>query len=283
MIYITDLQKRCESFIKETHITITQFCILIELSREAFYSWVKGELTLSEETLARIERYLDSQDAKSLLEKSQKYLPVNECTKRVGLSAYKINSLCIDGIIDAEHTAGGRWMINIDDLQMYVQKHQPNRLQNQASGMLVFGELFSDFNVFWKPVLSCNTAHEIFFPDRHEYDNQYWISNAGYIYNDTTGELLGDDPDREGYVYVNLLKNKKYVSRLMHILVAYHFCPNGRFKEIVHHIDGNKQNNKASNLIWVTEAEHYECHRLMKKNKKEYRKYINQLKRDNKW
>lgn len=283
MIYITDLQKRCESFIKDAHITIAQFCKLIELSREAFYSWVKGELSLSEETLARIEKYLDSQNAKSLLEKSQKYLPVNECAKRVGLSDYKINKLYTEGIIDAEHTAGGRWLYNIDDLRAYVQKHHPNRLQNRINGTFVFGELFSDFNVVWKPVLSCNTDHEIFDLNRHEYDFQYWISDAGYIYNDTTGGLLADNPDCEGYVYVNLLKNKKYVSRLMHVLVAYHFCPNGRFKEFVHHIDGNKQNNKASNLIWVTEAEHYECHRLMKKNKKEYRKYINHLKRDNKW
>ena len=120
MIYITDLQKRCESFIKETHITITQFCILIELSREALYSWVKGELTLSEETLARIERYLDSQDAKSLLEKSQKYLPVNECTKRVGLSAYKINSLVKKGYLRRVQSEVDRREYHLEVTQKYL-------------------------------------------------------------------------------------------------------------------------------------------------------------------
>lgn len=31
--------------------------------------------------------------------------------------------------------------------------------------------------------------------------------------------------------------------------------------EVVHHIDGNKQNNKAKNLKVMTRAEHYELHK----------------------
>lgn len=283
MVYITDLQKRCEKFIQDAHIKINQFCKIIGISRQAYYGWINGEPRLSDATLDRIANYLDSPEAKELIEQNSKYIPVPDAAHMVGLSGDKIRSLCSCGIVDSKRPGGGRWLVNIESLEEYARKHQNNRLSQPNSGMLVFGELFSDFDVFWKPVLSCNNSYEIFFPDRHEYDHQYWVSNAGYIYNDTTGELLGNDAKRKGYIYVNLRKNGERVTRLVHLLVAYNFCPNGHYKEFVHHIDGNKQNNHASNLVWVTEAEHRKCHQLMKKNKKAYRKYINTLKKDNQW
>ncbi len=283
MVYITDLQKRCEKFIQDAHIKINQFCKIIGISRQAYYGWIGGELNLSDATLERISDYLDSPEAKELIEQNSKYIPVPDAAHIVALSDAKIRALCSSGIVESKRPGGGRWLVNIESLEEYARKHQNNRLSQPNSGMLVFGELFSDFDVFWKPVLSCNNSYEIFFPDRHEYDHQYWVSNAGYIYNDTTGELLGNDAKRKGYIYVNLRKNGKRVTRLVHLLVAYNFCPNGHYKEFVHHIDGNKQNNHASNLVWVTYEEHQKCHQLMKKNKKAYRKYINTLKKDNQW
>lgn len=55
---------------------------------------------------------------------------------------------------------------------------------------------------------------------------------------------------QNGYCYVRLNQN---ITPLVHRLVAFAFCKNPKpeqYKE-VNHIDGNKTNNKATNLEWV--------------------------------
>ena len=55
---------------------------------------------------------------------------------------------------------------------------------------------------------------------------------------------------QNGYCYVRLNQN---ITPLVHRLVAFAFCENPKpeqYKE-VNHIDGNKTNNKATNLEWV--------------------------------
>ena len=50
-------------------------------------------------------------------------------------------------------------------------------------------------------------------------------------------------------------KKGKIKSFLIHRLVAKAFIPNPENKPCVNHIDGNKSNNKISNLEWVTHSE----------------------------
>lgn len=58
-----------------------------------------------------------------------------------------------------------------------------------------------------------------------------------------------------GYLSIKFTKNKIRTSHLIHRLVAEAFIPNTENKREVNHIDGNKLNNKVTNLEWVTSAE----------------------------
>lgn len=56
---------------------------------------------------------------------------------------------------------------------------------------------------------------------------------------------------RDGYMTVSIRKKNLKVHRL----VAEAFCPNPECKPEVNHIDGDKSNNAANNLEWVTTLE----------------------------
>lgn len=60
-----------------------------------------------------------------------------------------------------------------------------------------------------------------------------------------------------GYCSLSLSKNNKYKSYLVHRLVCIAFIPNPENKPQVNHIDGNKSNNNAFNLEWVSSKENY--------------------------
>lgn len=53
-----ELIRRCCNFIDEFGIPITVFCRKINISTRAFYDWKSGKLTLSDNTLKRIENYI---------------------------------------------------------------------------------------------------------------------------------------------------------------------------------------------------------------------------------
>lgn len=54
---------------------------------------------------------------------------------------------------------------------------------------------------------------------------------------------------------VNLYKNKKENTLLVHRLVAFTFIPTVPGKEYVNHIDGNRLNNAVENLEWCDHKE----------------------------
>ena len=56
----------------------------------------------------------------------------------------------------------------------------------------------------------------------------------------------------QGYLVVNLRKNHMSWVAQVHRLVAMAFIPNPHNLPTVNHIDGNKHNNKVSNLEWVS-------------------------------
>lgn len=62
-------------------------------------------------------------------------------------------------------------------------------------------------------------------------------------------------PGKGMYFMIDLCKNNKVKRKLIHRLVAETFIPNPENKPQVNHIDGNKYNNKVSNLEWVSISE----------------------------
>jgi hypothetical protein len=83
------------------------------------------------------------------------------------------------------------------------------------------------------------------------------VSNLGNVRNDNTDTVY--KPNRKnGYLYVHVhMKDSKDMSLRIHRLVAEAFVKNDdpKNKDQVNHIDGDKTNNKAENLEWVTQSE----------------------------
>jgi hypothetical protein len=69
------------------------------------------------------------------------------------------------------------------------------------------------------------------------------------------GKELVQTPNKRGYPEVRLFKNSKSTAKVVHRLVAKAFIPNDENKLQVNHIDGNKLNNKTSNLEWMNNSE----------------------------
>ena len=82
----------------------------------------------------------------------------------------------------------------------------------------------------------------------------YIVSNTGKIRREGSDRDLSVR-DRKGYLSVDLYENSKRKTERVHRLVAEAFVPNPDNKPYVNHKDGNKHNNNASNLEWVTSKE----------------------------
>ena len=91
------------------------------------------------------------------------------------------------------------------------------------------------------------------------YETIYNVSNLGRIYNRDTARILKPVPDkRKGYLMVYLRLGKEHYARCrVHRLVAQYFIenPDPKNKTQVNHKDGDKTNNAASNLEWVSPKE----------------------------
>lgn len=69
------------------------------------------------------------------------------------------------------------------------------------------------------------------------------------------GRFLKQNTKRNGYKTVDLCKEGKVKTVLVHRIVATAFCPNPHGYRFVNHIDSNRANNDSSNLEWVSSSE----------------------------
>jgi len=111
-----------------------------------------------------------------------------------------------------------------------------------------------------------NMQKEI-WKDIKGYEGIYQISNKGNVkalpkqmwngtgFFITKEKLLKPNPQKGGYLNVQLYKLGKKKPFGIHRLVAKHFICNEEKKEQVNHIDGITSNNDVSNLEWATPKE----------------------------
>lgn len=87
----------------------------------------------------------------------------------------------------------------------------------------------------------------------------YKVSPEGHVYSTKRGDLtrLKGRPGRNQYlrVYMRDSRDNKRKDRYVHRLVAQAFIPREEGKDIVNHIDSDRQNNHVDNLEWSTYAE----------------------------
>lgn len=97
----------------------------------------------------------------------------------------------------------------------------------------------------WVPVFGCN--------------GKILVSNCGQIKSLLRDErILKCQKDGKGYLRVSITIDRKRKTYKVHRLVAEHFIDNPNLLPQVNHIDGDKTNNYASNLEWVTNKENSE-------------------------
>lgn len=89
------------------------------------------------------------------------------------------------------------------------------------------------------------------------YEGKYQVSNTGQVrslnYNGTgKKQILKGGTTRDGYKIVQLWKNGKGKTYIVHRLVAQAFIPNPNNLPCINHKDENKTNNFYKNLEWCT-------------------------------
>lgn len=97
----------------------------------------------------------------------------------------------------------------------------------------------------------------------------YLVSDEGYVLS-KKGKPLKHSLNHKGYCIIQVMINGKRKGLSVHSAVARTFMPE-KYKKClqVNHIDGNKQNNKLSNLEYVTRLENIRhSFNVLRKNRK---------------
>ena len=87
------------------------------------------------------------------------------------------------------------------------------------------------------------------------FEDTYSVSSLGKVKRRSTGRILAPYPDASGYPVVKPSQCSVRKSLKVHSLVAKAFLGPRPQGKVVHHVDGNKWNAAASNLMYVSPKE----------------------------
>ena len=87
----------------------------------------------------------------------------------------------------------------------------------------------------------------------------YFVSKNGNIYSTMSNKILTPTPNRDGYLYINLqtpdCKTSK-ISMAKIVLTTFNGEPPITIKDpTTEHINGNRQDNRCDNLMWMERIE----------------------------
>lgn len=106
----------------------------------------------------------------------------------------------------------------------------------------------------WKGVLGVEKYFEVSSEGRVRSLDRLVPTGTGYRLS--VGKVLKPYLTKLGYYEISLTLHNKTIRNTIHSLVGRTFLGEG----LIHHVDGNKLNNKLSNLIIMTRSEHISHH-----------------------
>ena len=87
------------------------------------------------------------------------------------------------------------------------------------------------------------------------YENEYQVSDTGEVWSIRRNKCLKQATDKYGYRYVVLSVSGERKTLKTHRLVASAFIENPLDKPTVNHLNGNRSDNRVTNLEWATQKE----------------------------
>ena len=88
--------------------------------------------------------------------------------------------------------------------------------------------------------------------DIKDYEGLYAATSCGRVWSYRAKKFLKSRKNRDGYLLVNLYKDSKMKTYVIHRLIAETYLPNQDNLPEVNHKDEDKSNNALPNLEWCT-------------------------------
>lgn len=86
------------------------------------------------------------------------------------------------------------------------------------------------------------------------FEGLYTIDESGNVFSIRKKKYISPFYNKNGYMMISLVKDKKKSNMTIHRLLAEAFIDNKEKFPCINHIDGNKLNNNLSNLEWCTQS-----------------------------